>query len=153
MIGQLTKSQIHQVLNTQIVARLGCSVDDHVYVVPISYVFDGNFIYARSREGMKVAMMRKNPNVCIEVDSIDNGANWRCVVIQGKFQEVKSVTEQNRIVRLLKDRFTPFVTSSTLLPQGLEHAPYYVEKEAKAIVYRISLDKISGKYEKSPTNT
>ena len=92
--------------------------------------------------------MRKNPNVCIEVDSIENGGNWRCVIIQGKFQEIKPGTSQNKIVKLLEERYSPIINSNTLLPRGLEHAPYYVEKETKAIVFRISLDKTSSKYEK-----
>ena len=54
MIGQLTKDQIHHLLSTQVVARLGCAVSDQVYVVPISFVFDGKYIYAHSKEGLKI---------------------------------------------------------------------------------------------------
>ena len=33
-------------------------------------------------------MMRENPWVCVEVDHMDNLANWRSVIAWGRFEEL-----------------------------------------------------------------
>ncbi len=38
---------------------------------------------------MKLALMRKNPSVCFEVDDMQNMANWKSVIVQGKFEELE----------------------------------------------------------------
>lgn len=75
MLGKLESKQIEKVLNNNIVGRIGCHADGTTYVVPISYAYDGTYIYGRTMEGMKVNIMRKNPNVCFEVDDMKNMAN------------------------------------------------------------------------------
>lgn len=63
MLGELTKDQIHHVLHCQTVGRIGCYANNKVYVVPVTYVFDNMNIYAHSKEGTKIEMMRANPEV------------------------------------------------------------------------------------------
>jgi hypothetical protein len=41
--------------------------------VPITYVFDGEAVYAHSADGLKIRMMRANPHVCFEVDQRETG--------------------------------------------------------------------------------
>jgi len=61
MLGILETDQIEDLLGSQVVGRIGCHADDLTYVVPVSYAYDGSCIYAHSEEGMKIAIMRKNP--------------------------------------------------------------------------------------------
>jgi hypothetical protein len=84
MIGELTPEQINAVLFTEVVGRIGCHGDDRTYIVPITYVFDGDAIYGHSAEGLKIRMMRANPNVCFQVDQRENLAIWRSVVAWGE---------------------------------------------------------------------
>lgn len=149
MIGALTKEQIEHVLRSGLIGRIGCSDENGVYVVPVTYVYDDNYIYAHSREGMKVQIMRKNPKVCFEVDSIENMTNWRCVVVQGKFQEFEAEAEQTKAFKILKDRLMPYLLSETMRPKGFDHGPERVEKERKPVVYRIKIDHMTGRYEKN----
>ena len=81
MLGALYKPQIDHVLHSQVVGRIGCYADGKLYVVPITYAYDGKYIYAHSKDGMKIKMMRKNPHVCFEVDVMENMANWRSVIV------------------------------------------------------------------------
>ena len=80
MFGSLDKQQIEQVLHHQLVGRIGCHDNGLTYVVPISYAYDGNFIYGHTSEGMKIRIMRKNPNVCFQVDEMENMGNWKSVI-------------------------------------------------------------------------
>lgn len=149
MIGTLTRDQIEHILSSGLIGRIGCYADNNVYVVPVTYVFDDKYIYTHSREGMKVQMMRKNPEVCFEVDSIEGMTNWRCVIVWGKFQELKTETEQVKALKLLKDRLMPYLLSETMRPHGLDLGPKKIEKDHKPVVYRIHITQMTGRYEKN----
>jgi nitroimidazol reductase NimA-like FMN-containing flavoprotein (pyridoxamine 5'-phosphate oxidase superfamily) len=150
MLGTLSKTQIDQVLKSQVIGRIGCSADGRVFVVPITYAYDGTYVYGHSKEGLKIEMMRKNPKVCFEVDVMDNMTNWRSVILLGEYEELIGAASQERGMKILTDRLMPLVSSETLSPQ--EHhsmRPQIVQKEKKAIVYRIKISEMTGRFEKS----
>jgi nitroimidazol reductase NimA-like FMN-containing flavoprotein (pyridoxamine 5'-phosphate oxidase superfamily) len=149
MIGTLTNEQIEHILRGGLIGRIGCCDGNSVYVVPVTYVFDGEHIYAHSREGLKIQIMRANPVVCFEVDSIETMTNWRCVIVHGEFQELKTAEEQERGLKILKDRLAPYLLSETLRPRGFDYAPAKVEKDRKPVIYRIQISRMSGRYEKN----
>ncbi len=75
MFGNLNKDEIEEVLKHHLIGRIGCYAFDTTYIVPISYGYDGESIYCHTYEGLKITMMRKNPRVCFEVDTMENMAN------------------------------------------------------------------------------
>ena len=87
MLGLLNETQINNLLLSQSVGRLGRINRKNPYITPVNYAFDGKDIYGQIRKGMKLDIMRKNPNVCFQVDMINNIANWQSVIITGVFQE------------------------------------------------------------------
>jgi uncharacterized protein len=149
MIGILTQDQCKQVLKTEVLGRIGCYADGKVYVVPVTYVFEDDFIYAHAKEGLKIRMMRKNSKVCFQVDRIENMVNWRSVIVWGKYEELKTKDGQTNAMKVLKDRLTPILLSESVRPSHKVTDPRVVSKELKAIAYRISVKEISGRYEKS----
>lgn len=150
MTGTLNESQLRQVLHLQLYGRLACVSNGKVYLVPISYAFDGKYIYAHSREGQKIGMLRKNPNVCFQVDIIDNLSSWRSVIVWGKYEELKNQKEQALAIKLLDDRFGPLhVSESIERPSAGIHPPQSVEKKKKAVYFRIPLDEATGRFEKA----
>lgn len=149
MLGKLTEAQIDQVLRTQSVGRIGCYSSKKIYVVPVTYVYDAGYIYAHSKTGMKVRMMRENPDVCFEVDAMDNMTNWRSVIVWGTYEELKTEKEQQAGMKIMIDRLAPFLTSETVRPSHYGQAPEIVEKGFKAIAYRIKIKEKTGRFEKS----
>jgi len=145
MIGSLTGEQIDQVLFSRVLGRIGCHADGKTYIVPVAYVFDGTHIYAHSRSGQKIEMMRKNPRVCFQVDDIDNLSNWRSVVIDSEYEALKSAELQDKAFHLLKARLSPLVTSDAARPQD---EPPPGEKRLRPVFYRIAIIEKSGRYEK-----
>ena len=83
MLGALTRVQCEHVLKCELVGRIGCSAAGKVYIIPVTYVFHDKFIYAHSKEGLKIRMMRKNPKVCFEVESQKSMRDWRSVILWG----------------------------------------------------------------------
>lgn len=145
MIGTLSEEQIDQVLISKAVGRIGCHADGKTYVVPVAYAFDGTHIYAHSRAGQKIAMMRKNPRVCFQVDDIDNLANWRSVVIDGEYEELKTATLQAKAFNLLRTRLSPLITSDAAKPAEV---PPPGEKKLRPVYFRIRVNEKSGRFEK-----
>ncbi|MEN0054233.1 MAG: pyridoxamine 5'-phosphate oxidase family protein, partial [Mucilaginibacter sp.] len=63
MLGELNNEKIDELLHTQLIGRIGCHGDGLTYIIPVNYVYEPPFVYAHSAEGLKIAIMRKNPKV------------------------------------------------------------------------------------------
>jgi nitroimidazol reductase NimA-like FMN-containing flavoprotein (pyridoxamine 5'-phosphate oxidase superfamily) len=148
MLGVLDDSELEKVLSRTIIGRVGCHADDTTYVVPMSYAFDGTYIYGHANEGMKVRMMRKNPSVCFQVDDMQDMANWKSVIVWGEFEELIEKAERDKALQILIDRILPLNSSETthLSP----HWPFPVSDLSlvKGIVFRIRIRKKTGRFEK-----
>ena len=149
MIGNLTDIEMKELLQQQLVGRIGCNVDGMVYVVPTSYGWDGKDIYVHTQEGLKVEGMRKNPDVCFEVDDLADMGNWKSVIAWGKFEELQEGEERNKGLKVLMERHLPIVSSATthLNPNW----PFYsaMNEEIGGIVFRISLSRCTGRFERA----
>jgi len=146
MLGSLTKNQCERVLLSELVGRIGCHVSGKMYIVPLSYVFEKGYLYAHAKEGLKITMMRKNPNVCFQVDQIDDMAHWRSVVIWGKFEEITTPAAQDKTLELLDDRFKVYNTSESVKPV-FNTTGQELLKEKKPVLFRIAVDEMTGRFE------
>jgi uncharacterized protein len=144
MIGELTSPEIEQVLLRETIGRLGCHADGRIYVVPIAYAYDGEHVYAHSRAGMKIRAMRVNPNVCFEVDQIDDLAHWRSVVAWGSYEELRDADE-GRAMAILHSRFASGERSPTSLRHPMMHGAV---EQARTIYYRVRLEAKTGRFER-----
>ncbi len=68
--------------------RLGIRDADGVYIVPISYAFAADALYAHAPPGHKLQLMRLWPHVAFQVDEIDDSAHYRSVLVQAHFEEL-----------------------------------------------------------------
>jgi uncharacterized protein len=148
MIGELNDIQMNNLLSSQVIGRLACTDGKIPYVVPVTYTYDGKNIYGQTNEGMKLNILRKNPNVCFEVDSMTDMANWQSVVIHGEFEELTGEhAKQARDV--LFDRVYPMMTSCTI--HGHQHevtCEIDDSNRVKPVMYRIKILKKTGRFEK-----
>lgn len=148
MIGELNYNQIKNVLSSQAIGRVACSDGKQPYIIPVTYAYDGKYIYGQMIEGMKLKLLRKNPKVCFEVDIITNMANWQSVLLYGVFEELKNA-EEKKAREFLYDRVFPLLTSSTIHPFGHEEkGKVKDDTRIKPVIYRIKISKISGRFEK-----
>jgi nitroimidazol reductase NimA-like FMN-containing flavoprotein (pyridoxamine 5'-phosphate oxidase superfamily) len=148
MFGTLNDEQVKELLSANIIGRIGCHSDGITYVVPISYVFVEGTVYCHSREGLKVEMMRKNPDVCFEVDELTSMANWRSIIAWGKYEELTAEQDRNEALKHLLQRVLPVVSSQTThLSNSWPFAPTDLS-EIEGIVFKIRLEKVTGRFEK-----
>ena len=147
MIGELTASQIEEVLTGEYIGRIGCHSQGRTYVVPISYVYQGGAIYAHSPTGMKVEMMRQNPEVCFEVEQISTLIDWRSVIAWGRFEELSGDDALNAM-RLLIQRLGPAVPTGS--SAEFHHDAPHEDPPHMPVLYRICLYEKTGRYEPCP---
>lgn len=51
MLGHLDEHQMNNLLSSQVIGRLACSADEQPYLVPLTYTFDGSYIYGKQKKG------------------------------------------------------------------------------------------------------
>jgi len=148
-LGKLNTRQINHLLKNQAWGRLGCHCDGVTYVVPVNYVYDGGSIYCHSGEGMKVKMMRKNPEVCFEVEAIDNIVNWQSVIAWGRFEELTDMCQKQEVMQKLIDSIMPLTTGNTAHPShGITAAASDIGTKIDLVLYKIVLKEKTGRFEK-----
>jgi uncharacterized protein len=153
MVGILEQGEIEKLLSENVVGRLGCHADGRTYVVPMSYAYEDGWVYGRAREGLKIDMMRKNPEVCFEVDRTNEMSNWKSVIAWGKFEEISNTEERNKALQILVKRKVPSLVSDIL---KLSDDWPFSTKELEAIsgiVFKIYLKEKTGRFELASTNS
>lgn len=111
MIRQLSSDETEALLKQQTVGHMGCYDGRFPYVVPISYVYDGKYIYCYSQEGKKITILRKNPRICLQVDELKDMSNWRSAIVLGRFEELNDREERNKALTALLKKQLPAVSA------------------------------------------
>lgn len=148
MFGNLDNAQIQEVISGNVIGRLGCHADGKTYVVPISYAYDDNCIYGRSFEGLKISMMRKNPDVCFQIDQMDDMANWNSVIVWGNYEELINEPEKTKGLKILQSRILPTISSETVKLSPEWPFPAKDLSHVEGIVFRINIVEKTGRCEK-----
>jgi hypothetical protein len=133
---ELSRDEIEEFLRGQRIARLGCHAGGETYVVPVIYAYEDGAVVTVTTEGRKVAMLRENPRVCVEVDEYDADAqgSWRSVIAQGTSEEL-SGGEIEAALALLRERFARSA--------GRQAGPRQLSPGT--VVLRIRLEDLSGR--------
>lgn len=151
MFENLDNTEIEEVISNNFIGRLGCQANGKVYVVPISYAYDSNYIYARTFEGMKISMMRNNPNVCFQLDQMGNMSDWKSVILWGTYEELTDEKERNKGLQILISRILPNISSETVKLSPEWPFPTHNYKQIEGIVFRILITEKTGRRERLDT--
>ena len=163
MWGDLDKNQIDDFLKSELLGRLGCFDGNKMYVVPITYAYNNGYIYGHTKDGLKIHMMRNNPNVCFEIDWMKDMNNWKSVIVYGTFEELKGEDANNGLEILMKSIMSNLDRKSspteTYGPDNLgiknfafQHSflsPFLHSKNneiSELVVYRIKVNETTGKF-------
>ncbi len=147
MIRDLTESEIKNLLSSQILGRLSCTDGEIPYIVPVTYLYDGRYIYGQTNIGKKLRMLRKNPNVCFEVDTLTDMFNWKSVLVYGEFEELEKKEAEKAREKMSENDFT-LMTGCAIHPH--QHAVVSGiddNNRKKLIMYRIKIKELTGRQE------
>ena len=145
-IGRLTEGEIDDILRSNYLARLACVTDGKPYIVPIVYFYARGDMYGYTSDGRKLAAMRMNPEVCVQVDEIQDFVNWRSVVAWGRFEEVPP-REGEDMLRHLSQRMN---IEAHAKREPWQAAWTYVSRTGRyGVMYKIVLHTKTGRFESS----
>ena len=150
MIGELDQSGIDTLLRSEVIGRLGCHAGGQIYIVPVTYVYDGKSLYGHTDEGMKVRLMRADPRICFEVEHVENIANWQSAIVWGTFEELKGEDVDKALLLLRQKLETLIETQSDKDSHALEGYVLYRMQSATrhGLLYRINITEKTGRFEK-----
>ncbi len=110
------RGEARRILEAARVCRLAMSDGDRPYLVPLSFALDGDDLVVHSaRVGRKLEILRRNPEVCFEVEegvAFARGATacgstmrYRSVVGFGTVEFVEDRAEHARLLALFGPRY------------------------------------------------
>lgn len=119
--------------------HLGCTRDDHPYVVPMHYAYDGQDLYFFTTEGTKTEFIAANHEVCFQVEEITDSFNWRSVMVMGKAQKITRSDELEVAMQLITER------NRTLTPALNKTKIGAWQRLSNIAVYRVQTSAIHGR--------
>jgi nitroimidazol reductase NimA-like FMN-containing flavoprotein (pyridoxamine 5'-phosphate oxidase superfamily) len=141
LIDEMTEEECRDALAYTSFGRLGCSLGDQPYIVPVCLAYESDCIYIFSTLGKKIECMRANPKVCIQIDEIANQSQWVSVIVIGRYEELPELqyaAERDHARQLLEkqSRWWLNTFAERLLKLG--------DKLIEPLFFRIYIDSMTG---------
>ena len=65
----IKREEIDHIIRGSLVCRVGLAANNSPYIIPLSFGYDGKFIYLHTgKEGKKIRHFEDNPSVCFEFE-------------------------------------------------------------------------------------
>ena len=135
---------IEDVLRRAFVCRLGLCEDNRPYVVPLCFGYKDNALYIHcGPEGKKLEIIRKNNNICFEVDIDDKlikterpcrwGLNYKSVIGFGKAVLVEDIESKRKALDIIMRQFSA------------DTFEYPEEAVQKTTIIKVEIESMTGK--------
>jgi nitroimidazol reductase NimA-like FMN-containing flavoprotein (pyridoxamine 5'-phosphate oxidase superfamily) len=106
-VKEMTCEEIDQFLTCARVGRLGLIVGGKPYIVPVGYAYaDGKIFFHTCSKGLKMEGLRKNPDVCFEVDeSLSDATMFKSVLLFGSAETIDDKEKMIPYLQRLIDKY------------------------------------------------
>lgn len=148
-VRELSPLDCTKILTRSHFGHLGCAKDGRPYVVPFYFSYSDNRLYAFSMPGKKIDYLRANPCACVLVDERGSGREWRSVLVDGRFEELKDDTPEHKVDQqhawnlLSKNLLSKHV--NWWEPGGLKPDKRPITNHSSHLFFRIHVEEISGR--------
>ena len=126
------------------VCRLALSENGRPYIVPLCFGYEDNNLYFHSaREGKKLDILRKNNNVCFEIDidrelvkgkkACDCSMKYQSVIGFGKAELIEDIESKRRAFNIIMQNY---------LEGSFE---YPDESIQKTVIIKVEIESMTGK--------
>lgn len=107
VILKMTTDEINQFLFCARVGRIGIALEDGPYIVPVGYGYEDEKIFFHSCfSGLKMEGLKKNPNVCFQVDeSLSDTSMYKSVIIKGVAKVIENEDEMIPYLQALINKY------------------------------------------------
>ena len=139
------RAKLDQIISGALYCHLACSIDDQPYLVPLSFGYDGRYIYFHTaHKGKKSDIFSQNSNVCVSFErevslKQDNNqaCNWsfqfQSVLVSGIIEEV--ITPEGRTEAL----------NQIMAQYSHQKWPFQEKTVTKTSLWRVNPKTITGK--------
>ena len=119
--------------------HLGCPRDNHPYVVPMHYAYNGEELFFFTTEGTKTEFMAANSEVCFQVEEVSDATRWRSVMVIGHARRITAPEAIKSAMQLIEER------NPTLAPaiNRTKIGPW--ERPSRIAIYRVRPDCLYGR--------
>ncbi|MBU2947763.1 pyridoxamine 5'-phosphate oxidase family protein [Zobellia uliginosa] len=144
----LETSECMSLLSDNCIGHLGYIAGKSPFIVPVTYFYDleNKSIISYSAPGHKIQSMRMYGQVSLQVDEIATMLQWRSVLINGSFEELKGSTAKKCLRTFTNGVKEIILRTKGQKTESIREFSSKMEKEASPIVYRIHISDIVGKY-------
>ena len=155
MIKNLEASECLKILKQNYIGHLAYIFQNRPFVIPITYFYDQktNSIIGYSSEGHKTKALRILSAVSIEVSEIESVNNWQSVLVHGKYEELNGSQAKSYLHSFSAGIKDIIRQKEEKNPQSISDFSSKIYDEEVPIVFRISLDEITGKQRKHVKKT
>jgi nitroimidazol reductase NimA-like FMN-containing flavoprotein (pyridoxamine 5'-phosphate oxidase superfamily) len=133
----MSPREIDQFLTCGRVGRLGMILPEGgPYIVPVGYGYGGGKIYFHTcSDGLKMEILRANPDVCFEVDeSISDCSLAKSVIIFGRAEIIADKKEMIPYLEKLIDKYRVPVTFGEYMRKGNRDVQEELEQVRIALI-------------------
>ena len=139
-IDEMSTKEIMDLLHKVGHGHLGFVGEGHPYVVPMHYYLRDSAIYIFTTVGMKTEYMDTNPEVCLQIEEVqDDLLHWRSVVVNGRAERLTEQQDIDRVMQFVK-------TQNPTLSPAINRTWIDAWGRAEVIaIYRIHPNEMSGR--------
>jgi len=139
------KEEIEKILMQSHVCHLAMVDEDKPYLVPMNFGYsDGCLFFHCAKQGRKIDLIKKNPNICFEVDELirfkkaqiacDWGVEFKSVIGSGKAQFLEDSKEKKNALNIIMSHYSD---------RSFEYPDEMLEK---TLVIKVVIDEMTGKH-------
>ncbi len=104
---ELSHREIEQFLTCARIGRLGICMEDGPYVVPVGYAYaEGKIFFHTCNTGLKIKGIKRNPNICFEVDeALSDTSMFKSVIVFGTAEIIDDKEKMIPYLQKLIDKY------------------------------------------------
>jgi len=104
---EMSPEEIDQFLTCARVGRIGISLKDGPYIVPVGYAYmNGKIFFHSCSSGLKMGGIKRKPNVSFEVDeALSDASMYKSVIMFGRAEIIDDKTEMLPYLQKLIDKY------------------------------------------------
>lgn len=134
-VREMTPAEVHRFLREQKWGILCTVGQGFPYGVPVSYGFDGEFLYVASGPGRKRRHLEANGAVCLTVAQVADGDRWSSVVATGEAFPIDGLRGNLHALRVMRRG-----RAGGAPPSAADLA-----RIARASIFRITTNEVTGR--------
>ncbi len=130
-IEEMTKEEMRALLSRNSFGHLACARDNHPYVVPMNYGYDGESLFFFTTEGTKTEYISANREVCFQVEEIKSASDWRSCMVIGRAERLERGDELEHAMQVITNSNPTLTPAINRTEVGSRH------RLNNVVVYRV----------------